>query len=207
MIGCRCKDSNDGLEPLKKTTKNNVLLGGYSSEVPPLPIPNREVKLAAACLRWSPSGSFCSCCSCLRRIALCCPRIPCRLRILLSLRPTDPVAAALFMVALLILPAPQLLQTPHPPQPPAPQIPPGGRCSWWRCRFFRRRSSCRLRILLSPRLRSFRRDVAVLGGVADSSGPEALADSVSSSVPGTADPSGRLLFMVALPILPAPHPL
>ena len=96
----------------------------------------------AACLRWSPSGSFCSCCSCLRRIALCCPRIPCRLRILLSLRPTDPVAAALFMVALLILPAPQLLQTPHPPQPPAPQIPPGGRCSWWSCRFFRRRSSC-----------------------------------------------------------------
>lgn len=41
----------------------------------------------AACLRWSPSGSFCSFCSCLRRIALCCPRIPCRLRILLSLRP------------------------------------------------------------------------------------------------------------------------
>ena len=46
------------------------------------------------------------------------------------------------MVALPILPAPQLLQTPHPPQPPAPQIPPGGRCSWWRCRFFRRCSSC-----------------------------------------------------------------
>ena len=70
---------------------------------------------AAVCLRWSPSGSFCSfcsfcsCCSCLRRIPLCCPR-----------------------------------------------------------------SSCRLRILLSPQLRSFRRDVAVLGGVADSSGPAAL---------------------------------
>ena len=27
---------------------NNVLLGGYSSEVPPLPIPNREVKLTNA---------------------------------------------------------------------------------------------------------------------------------------------------------------
>ena len=26
----------------------NVLLGGYSSEVPPLPIPNREVKLTNA---------------------------------------------------------------------------------------------------------------------------------------------------------------
>ncbi len=26
----------------------NVLLGGYSSEVPPLPIPNREVKLTIA---------------------------------------------------------------------------------------------------------------------------------------------------------------
>ena len=26
----------------------NVLLGGYSSEVPPLPIPNREVKLTHA---------------------------------------------------------------------------------------------------------------------------------------------------------------
>ena len=26
----------------------NVLLGGYSSEVPPLPIPNREVKLTYA---------------------------------------------------------------------------------------------------------------------------------------------------------------
>lgn len=27
---------------------NDVLLGGYSSEVPPLPIPNREVKLTHA---------------------------------------------------------------------------------------------------------------------------------------------------------------
>ena len=27
---------------------NDVLLGGYSSEVPPLPIPNREVKLTNA---------------------------------------------------------------------------------------------------------------------------------------------------------------
>ena len=29
-------------------TKREVLLGGYSSEVPPLPIPNREVKLTHA---------------------------------------------------------------------------------------------------------------------------------------------------------------
>ena len=28
--------------------KRRVLLGGYSSEVPPLPIPNREVKLTHA---------------------------------------------------------------------------------------------------------------------------------------------------------------
>ena len=28
--------------------KRRVLLGGYSSEVPPLPIPNREVKLTYA---------------------------------------------------------------------------------------------------------------------------------------------------------------
>ena len=28
--------------------KQRVLLGGYSSEVPPLPIPNREVKLTYA---------------------------------------------------------------------------------------------------------------------------------------------------------------
>ena len=28
--------------------KQRVLLGGYSSEVPPLPIPNREVKLTHA---------------------------------------------------------------------------------------------------------------------------------------------------------------
>ena len=28
--------------------KRRVLLGGYSSEVPPLPIPNREVKLTNA---------------------------------------------------------------------------------------------------------------------------------------------------------------
>ena len=28
--------------------KHRVLLGGYSSEVPPLPIPNREVKLTNA---------------------------------------------------------------------------------------------------------------------------------------------------------------
>ena len=28
--------------------KHRVLLGGYSSEVPPLPIPNREVKLTYA---------------------------------------------------------------------------------------------------------------------------------------------------------------
>ena len=28
--------------------KHRVLLGGYSSEVPPLPIPNREVKLTHA---------------------------------------------------------------------------------------------------------------------------------------------------------------
>ena len=78
------------------------------------------------------------------------------------------------MVALPILPAPQLLQTPHPPQPPAPQIPPGGCCSWWRCRFFRRRSSCRLRILLSLRPRRSLREVAVHGGAADSSGAAAL---------------------------------
>ena len=30
------------------TVKRRVLLGGYSSEVPPLPIPNREVKLTYA---------------------------------------------------------------------------------------------------------------------------------------------------------------
>ena len=30
------------------TMKRRVLLGGYSSEVPPLPIPNREVKLTNA---------------------------------------------------------------------------------------------------------------------------------------------------------------
>ena len=30
------------------TMKQRVLLGGYSSEVPPLPIPNREVKLTHA---------------------------------------------------------------------------------------------------------------------------------------------------------------
>ena len=30
------------------TMKQRVLLGGYSSEVPPLPIPNREVKLTNA---------------------------------------------------------------------------------------------------------------------------------------------------------------
>ena len=29
-------------------TEAKVLLGGYSSEVPPLPIPNREVKLTHA---------------------------------------------------------------------------------------------------------------------------------------------------------------
>ena len=30
------------------TMEQRVLLGGYSSEVPPLPIPNREVKLTHA---------------------------------------------------------------------------------------------------------------------------------------------------------------
>ncbi len=109
------------------------------------------------------------------------------------------------MVALPILPAPQLLQTPYPPQPQAPQFPPGRRCSWWRCRFFRPRSSCRLRILLSPRHRRSLREVAVHGGAADSSGAASLVDSASSSAPGPADSVAAALFMVALPILPAPQ--
>ena len=36
------------LEPLKKIQVKQGSLGGYSSEVPPLPIPNREVKLTHA---------------------------------------------------------------------------------------------------------------------------------------------------------------
>ena len=36
------------LEPLKKIQLKQGSLGGYSSEVPPLPIPNREVKLTHA---------------------------------------------------------------------------------------------------------------------------------------------------------------
>ncbi len=40
-----CYESNDRTVPINW---NEVLLGGYSSEVPPLPIPNREVKLTNA---------------------------------------------------------------------------------------------------------------------------------------------------------------
>ena len=40
-------DSADYSEMLRYN-EANVLLGGYSSEVPPLPIPNREVKLTHA---------------------------------------------------------------------------------------------------------------------------------------------------------------
>ena len=36
------------LGPLKKIQVKQGSLGGYSSEVPPLPIPNREVKLTHA---------------------------------------------------------------------------------------------------------------------------------------------------------------
>ena len=36
------------LEPLKTIQLKQGSLGGYSSEVPPLPIPNREVKLTHA---------------------------------------------------------------------------------------------------------------------------------------------------------------
>ena len=36
------------LGPLKKSQVKQRSLGGYSSEVPPLPIPNREVKLTYA---------------------------------------------------------------------------------------------------------------------------------------------------------------
>ena len=36
------------LVPLKKNQLKQGSLGGYSSEVPPLPIPNREVKLTNA---------------------------------------------------------------------------------------------------------------------------------------------------------------
>ena len=36
------------LEPLKTIQVKQSSLGGYSSEVPPLPIPNREVKLTHA---------------------------------------------------------------------------------------------------------------------------------------------------------------
>ena len=36
------------LEPLKTIQVKQGSLGGYSSEVPPLPIPNREVKLTHA---------------------------------------------------------------------------------------------------------------------------------------------------------------
>ena len=36
------------LVPLKKNQVKQGSLGGYSSEVPPLPIPNREVKLTHA---------------------------------------------------------------------------------------------------------------------------------------------------------------
>ena len=36
------------LGPLKTTQLKQRSLGGYSSEVPPLPIPNREVKLTHA---------------------------------------------------------------------------------------------------------------------------------------------------------------
>ena len=36
------------LVPLKKNQVKQGSLGGYSSEVPPLPIPNREVKLTNA---------------------------------------------------------------------------------------------------------------------------------------------------------------
>ena len=36
------------LVPLKKNQVKQSSLGGYSSEVPPLPIPNREVKLTNA---------------------------------------------------------------------------------------------------------------------------------------------------------------
>ena len=39
----RCHDRT-GFDKMKR----RVLLGGYSSEVPPLPIPNREVKLTNA---------------------------------------------------------------------------------------------------------------------------------------------------------------
>ena len=37
-----------GLAPLEKSQVKQRSLGGYSSEVPPLPIPNREVKLTNA---------------------------------------------------------------------------------------------------------------------------------------------------------------
>ena len=36
------------MAPLKKNQIKQVLLGAYSSEDPPLPIPNREVKLTHA---------------------------------------------------------------------------------------------------------------------------------------------------------------
>ena len=38
----------DGSRSHRFETEAQVLLGGYSSEVPPLPIPNREVKLTHA---------------------------------------------------------------------------------------------------------------------------------------------------------------
>ena len=38
----------DGWKSHRFETEAEVLLGGYSSEVPPLPIPNREVKLTNA---------------------------------------------------------------------------------------------------------------------------------------------------------------
>ena len=42
-----CDDLKASLARLRYT-EAKVLLGGYSSEVPPLPIPNREVKLTYA---------------------------------------------------------------------------------------------------------------------------------------------------------------
>ena len=47
LIFERCQDLVE-LVPLKKNQLKQRSLGGYSSEVPPLPIPNREVKLTHA---------------------------------------------------------------------------------------------------------------------------------------------------------------
>ena len=48
LTGCDGSAAEEVASHEFRYTKREVLLGGYSSEVPPLPIPNREVKPACA---------------------------------------------------------------------------------------------------------------------------------------------------------------